>query len=426
MKKTKPLTIVMVSLLPILMAMPLFFLGKPKFKYLVGELAYCLFICDVIIGLRPRWLEKRIELKTLYLVHGFMAIFAVGLAIIHELLSHLHGLAGTMGNIAFYGSIGFAVLELIFLSNQFLYDIPIVNQVLKVIRWLSNRLYISRELNLFLHLFTPFIVIFVFLHVLLIPKFSHNSNFMFFFVSYFGIFIFLYLYYGIYTKLHVSHYVVTSINQENNHSFELTLTYKFGKHLKIKGGQFIFIATPFSFISEYHPFSVLAVKDNGKQIKLGIKEEGDFTKKMAQLQKGTMIRIKGVYGHMTAPSNKQPVICIAGGIGITPCISLLSSLPTQRQGILLWSVHAKNDLIFQNELTKLVQTHPNVKVICHISSEEGHLNENKLNNDLNSLKSKNNANYFICGPQRMSNSITTDLEKIGISSRHILSEGFIF
>lgn len=115
-----------------------------------------------------------------------------------------------------------------------------------------------------------------------------------------------------------------------------------------------------------------------------------------------------------------------GGIGITPCISLLSSLPAQRQGILLWSVHAKNDLIFQNELTKLTQTHPNVKVICHISSEEGHLNENKLNNDLNSLKSKNNANYFICGPQRMSKSITTDLKKMGISSRHILSEGFIF
>ena len=74
------------------------------------------------------------------------------------------------------------------------------------------------------------------------------------------------------------------------------------------------MATSFSKFDEYHPFSILAVIDHGREIKLGIKKCGDFTTKLMQLKRGAFVKIKGVYGHMTAPHNSYPVVTIAGKI----------------------------------------------------------------------------------------------------------------
>ena len=85
-KQTKKTALFFLIIFPIIMLIPLYILGKMKSKYLFGELAYCLFIFDTVLGLRPEWVERRIELKTLYMVHGIAAIFAVILAVLHDMM----------------------------------------------------------------------------------------------------------------------------------------------------------------------------------------------------------------------------------------------------------------------------------------------------------------------------------------------------
>lgn len=425
--KTKNTTMIFLVIFPIIMMIPLYVLGKMQIKYLFGELAYCLFIVDSILGLRPEWIEHKIELKKLYFIHGIMAIFAVVFSLMHDSLSHLHGIAGTLGNIALYSSIAITCLALIFLSNQILsLIIPGINKIVDVIRKIAATLKFNREFNLLIHSFAPLIVVFIFLHVYLIPKFNQLSGFMCFFVGYFTIFEFLYLYYGIYKKLAAPKYKVKSLEKMNNTTYRLVLEYSKGKKVNVKSGQFIFINAPFTKINEYHPFSVVKTEDNDNLITLGIKEYGDFTKRLASVKPGASIKIKGVFGHFAVPSNDYPILTIAGGIGVTPCLGLLNSLPANRKAYLLWSVHSDNEAVFNKEIKQLLNTHPNVKIIIHNTSEKGHLNEKSLREAIPELQHNNKINCFLCGPEPMMKSVEKILIEQQVPKKMILSEGFIF
>ena len=142
---------------------------------------------------------------------------------------------GFLGNIAFYGAIAITILALVFLTNQILAKIPGIDAIVKMVRNIEKRLGISREINLLFHTLSPIIVVCVFLHVLLIPSFNHNTQFMLFSVGYFIIFAVFYIYYGIICKLRVAHYTVENIQMMNDNSFELTLKYSYGKKIKAKG-----------------------------------------------------------------------------------------------------------------------------------------------------------------------------------------------
>ncbi len=355
-----------------------------------------------------------------------MAIFCCNFCIIACRNEPLHGVVGFLGNIAFYGAIAITILALVFLTNQILAKIPGIDAIVKMVRNIGKRLGISREINLLFHTLSPIIVVCVFLHVLLIPSFNHNTQFMLFSVGYFIIFAVFYIYYGIICKLRVAHYTVENIQMMNDNSFELTLKYSYGKKIKAKGGQFIFIQLPFCKIDEYHPFSILQSLNQDKIIKLGIKKSGDFTDKLANASKETTVKVKGIYGHFTSPKDNNPVLAIAGGIGITPCIGLLQSLSQQRKGYLLWSVSSKNNIIFNEEIQTLVQTHPNIKIIYHDTSKHGYLNSKVLKENINELTTNKPIDCFICGPAPMSKSVIHNLESLGVSDNRILSEGFIF
>lgn len=425
-KKTNKIAMIIFSSIPLLMTIPLFVLGKTDIKYFLGEFAYCLFIFDVILGLRPEWIEKLIELKQVYFIHGIMAILAVIFSGLHVEMSHIDGISGLVGNMAFYGSILITILALLFLTNQFLGEIPIVRHIINMVRKVCSMFAVTRELNLLIHVLSPLIVVFIYLHVLFIPEFSQRPSFMMFFEGYFVFFVVAYLYYGVYRKLHVAKYKIETINRLNQNTYEISLNYVKGRRLKIKGGQFVFIQLPFAKMDEYHPFSLLENTEKGKHIKLGIKAVGDFTDKLAEVQPGTIAKIKGVYGHFTAPRGKAPVVAIAGGIGVTPCISLMQSLSEKRKGYLIWSIHSENDKVFENELQKLQKTHPNVKVIYHNSSQMGHLNAKQLRNEIPELDEHKMIDCFICGPAPMTKSVTKDLQRLGVKDKNIITEGFIF
>lgn len=425
-ERTKKTALFLLIIFPIIMLVPLYLFGKMKSKYLFGELAYCLFIFDTILGLRPAWLECKIELKTLYMVHGIAAIFAVILAVLHDMLSHLHGIAGLFGKIALDGSILITVLALIFLSNQLLASLPGIGKIIVKIRKIAGKFKIDRELNVLVHVLAPLIVVFTFLHVCLIPKFSRRPGFMVFFVGYFVIFAMCYLYYGVYQKLSAPWYQVQTLTMLNDHTYQLVLSKPGGKVVHVHGGQFVFIHPSFAQLNEYHPFSVISSQDQGRSITLGIKAIGDFTQRLAQVKPGMPVKVKGAFGHFQRPNNNYPIVMIAGGIGITPCLGMLESLPNDRVAYLIWSVRSANEYVFREKILCLQESHPHLKVIVHDTSKKGYLNQQTLLSTVPLLKNQETANYFLCGPKPMMMSIKQILLTHDVSSRFILEEGFIF
>lgn len=428
--KNKKWMIVMMITLPVVMTLPLAMATHFSIKYLLGELAYCIFIEDATLGLRPHIIERFVDLKTLYWFHGIMAITAIVAAFCHNLLSHLGGLAGLCGNIALYGSMAIGGLALIFLSSQILAPIPFINFLIKIIQKIANKFHFNREINLLMHDFAPFIIVFVFIHVLLSGKsFVYRPLFFVFLVSYFIHFEIIYIVYGILRKVIVSYYRIQQIKQLNSDTYSIKLNYNFGARLKIKGGQFIFIHTPHSKIDEYHPFSVVNFQNDKRNkyaqtITLGIKVVGDFTNRLVNLPIGTSVTIKGVFGHFIQPKkNKTDIVAIAGGIGITPCLGLINKLPKETHGMLIWSLHSAKDLVFKDELNNLSENHPNIKVVIQYSESEGHLNQVKLEQIAQKYLNNKTA-WYVCGPPKMMRSIKNALNHLKIDN--VYAEGFIF
>lgn len=414
---------------PILLSLPFLAMGM-DINIWIGILAYCLFMWDSILGLRPKWIEKIIDLSNVYFTHGIIAIGAVILAFIHKETSHLHGFAGTIGDMAMTGSIIITVLALLFLTSQIGRILPVLNKPIQWFQNLMHHFFITRELNLWIHILAPIIVMLIVIHVLLIPEWAQNTLFMILFLGYFSIFVILYAYYGIYKKINTTRYVIRQIQLLDDHSYEIVLTYKKGPKLNIKGGQFVFIHSKGALFNEYHPFSVLEVKgDKAKEIHLGIRVNGDYTKQLQHLSVGSTVKVRGYYGHFTKQNAKHPnsIVAIGGGIGITPCISLMQSLSSNTHGLLIWSVHSENDVVFINQLEQLKETHPHIMIIIHNSKKYGHLDRFKLNQYLSKANlTMMDTSFFVCGPDSMTKSMIHLLKDEGIANKDITTEGFIF
>lgn len=410
-------------IIPFVLCIPFLLMGIDM-DVLLGCVAYILFIYDVILGLRPKIVEKWIDLQNMYFAHGITALFAVLFATLHVNSSHLDGFAETIGDLAWYLSLAITGLALVFLTSQIGRIIPILKYPLNIIQKIAKKFFFTREVNVWIHMLSPLIVVFIYIHVLCIDSYRTDISFMGIFTLYFAIFLIAYLYYGIYKKITPSHYRVQNIIKLNSQTYELVIRYQRGSQLKIKGGQFIFIHTKQSKWNEYHPFSVLSVDNNSSnELRLGIRVSGDYTKSLLNIHDGDEVLIRGVYGHFVAPRHVQNVIAIGGGIGITPCISLMQSLPEQASGTLIWSVRYKEDILFHDELEKLKHTHPYVQIIIHITSEKGHLNYQVLSQYIDP---KVHTKFYICGPAAMTDSMTHLLLKEGVQRRDITTEGFIF
>ncbi len=105
-----------------------------------------------------------------------------------------------------------------------------------------------------------------------------------------------------------------------------------------------------------HPFS-LSAAPNGRWLRLTIKADGDYTRRLLQLRPGTPVAVEGPYGILTgARRTRDRVLLIAGGIGITPLRALLDELPAGRKQIaMLYRARDWNDAVFADELDRLAE-----------------------------------------------------------------------
>ena len=97
------------------------------------------------------------------------------------------------------------------------------------------------------------------------------------------------------------------------------------------------------------------------------------------------------------------MICIAGGIGITP-VSLFLREKAQEPGppvYLFWSVHDSSGLFLNEELKALEQRSYRFSYFPYISSKQGgHISPEKVEKSL-SEKITAGSDWYCCGPPGM-------------------------
>jgi predicted ferric reductase len=121
-------------------------------------------------------------------------------------------------------------------------------------------------------------------------------------------------------------------------------------------GQFAFVAFKTTHISgEFHPFTITSSPSQPGGIQFTIRCCGDWTNRIAAVSTQTQARIQGPFGRFSHvffhPDHE--IVMIAGGIGITPMLSMLRYMydhEDPRRITLIWSNRTQAHMFGEREL----------------------------------------------------------------------------
>lgn len=229
-------------------------------------------------------------------------------------------------------------------------------------------------------------------------------------------------------------YRVREVRKEHGSAWTVTLEPEGHVGMTFSPGQFAWLvlrAGPFR--AKEHPFSFSGSAANGRTLQFTIKELGDFTRTIGQVQPGELAYVDGPHGVFTPDRHPGApgFVFIAGGIGIAPIMSMLRTLADRGERRPLRLVYGNRrweDVAFREELDAL-KARLNL-VVIHALQEPpagwtgatGMLVPTVLRAAIpdDALGSE----FFVCGPKPMSDSVQHSLRERHVPLQRIHCELF--
>jgi predicted ferric reductase len=223
-------------------------------------------------------------------------------------------------------------------------------------------------------------------------------------------------------------YAVKDVNLLPDKTWEIELK-PLGKDIKFTAGQFGFIKFYSKELSrELHPFSFSSAPAcagrPGFPLKIAVKELGDYTGKLGSLKVGDLVLIEGPFGVFNFKNYAKKQIWIAGGIGITPFLSMLRGLSETDHDFkidLYYSVKDENCLAFADEIQEIASANKNLNVTIWISKTAGFLTADAIKLKTQDLMERD---ILICGPGLMMNALKSQFFQQGVQNKKIHIEEF--
>jgi predicted ferric reductase len=232
-----------------------------------------------------------------------------------------------------------------------------------------------------------------------------------------------------------SPYTVESVIKERGQSWTLVLRPEGHGGMEFRPGQFAWLTidrSPFSI--REHPISFSSSAMHPERLAFTIKELGDFTATIGSVIPGTRTYVDGPYGSFIPDRHTfSGNVFIAGGVGITPIMSILRTFADRhdlRPLVLFYAGREMEDLTFREELD-LLQERLNLKIIyvpnnppADWSGEQGYIDAELMGRHL--PEGRMDYEYFVCGPLPMQQGLKAALEKLGVPPEQVQSESFNF
>lgn len=140
---------------------------------------------------------------------------------------------------------------------------------------------------------------------------------------------------------------------------------------------------------------------------------------------GATVRLTGPLGEMTLHEDSaRAAVFIAGGIGITPFLSMLRQALHERlrhRLFLLYSNHGPESAAFLPELQALAHKHENFRLNARMTASEGRINEEMIRSVAGEAAA---PIYYLAGPPAFVAAITEVLMRLGVTDDAVRGETF--
>jgi predicted ferric reductase len=391
--------------------------------YLFGELAGVLSVylmsVTMVLALRSPWLERWFGgLDRMYQWHRYCAWSAMALLIPHVFVTGRTGPMVTPAQITQVDRLGAQLgwLSLLALGGLFAISLPQISSIVTIRyhRWLFAHRFIGVFLALGL------------LHGLLIDQVIARSTTLyciFLAVSSVGVACYGYAELLMRRQEPTASYTVGTGTVRRSDVLDLRLV-PTSIVKPPRPGQFVFLRLSGENEIVEHPFSVAGVDRDGT-VRLAIRALGADTLTMySTVEPGQPASLSRSYGQFDYRLGGSHQVWVAGGIGISPFLSMLSSIPPHYEGQidLYYCVSTEEGAIFLSDLKEAAAALPQVQIRVIVSSRDGRLTADRIvENGIS-----NGSHVFICGPKSLINDIGRGLRQHGVSRDHLHSEHFNF
>jgi predicted ferric reductase len=226
---------------------------------------------------------------------------------------------------------------------------------------------------------------------------------------------------------------VAAVSPEPGETWTLALDPVEHEGLRFEPGQFAWIKLAHSpFTLDEHPFSFVSSAEGRGRLEFGIKALGDFSSAVGTVPVGTRAYVDGPHGAFSVDRYAAPgYVFLAGGVGITPFLSMLRTLADRgdpRPVLLIYADRSLEEMAYRDEIDRIAER-IDLDVVTVLENppdgwegESGLVTPELLERRL--PREKFSRQYMICGPPVMMDSVHAALLDRGVPEAAIQLERF--
>jgi ferredoxin-NADP reductase len=203
--------------------------------------------------------------------------------------------------------------------------------------------------------------------------------------------------------------------------------------LSYKPGQFLFITIKAGGKELSKHFSISSSPTEKTHIEFTKKlSESEFSTALKALKEGDWARIDAPYGKFTFEGEHEKIGLLAGGIGITPLMSICKYCTDKRLNTkitLLYGNRTENDIAFRRELETMQEQNVNLKVVFILNeasnewkSATGIIDAEMVKKEIPDYRE---TVFYTCGSPAMVEAMEKLIESLGLPKTQLNREYFV-
>lgn len=383
-----------------------------------------LMMWELLMAARPLSVAITPDQRFLVKIHKTIGKYGALAIALHPLLYIL------------YYAVEFGINLLYFdLSRTFSLSIFIgtIATILLIVIWVTSvslRKRLKFRLWHLIHLITYIVIPLVLVHAVMIGTDPIARSFWY---VYSAIYIFL-VSYQVLFRLDIlrKQYEIVELTNEADNVFSLHLKPLTKRPIIPQPGQYVYLKH--RLIPETHPFSISGFSHKDNSLRITIKDLGPFSHVLETIQAGDTVTLDGPYGVFSreAFEDEDPIVILAGGIGITPFMPLLKKLEGgwNKQVHMFYGNRYAKDITFKDYMDRLAETNSNFRITHVLENSEdadfkhhvGFITSDILQQEI--PEQLDNYKYFIVGPPPMMNAMLKMLDQQNIPKSKVFDEQF--